>query len=500
MRYIEGVSRKRKIAFPEYLDDYIAQDNPVRVIEAFVDSLDLKELGFVRAVPADKGRPGYNPADMLKLFMYGYMNKITSSRTLEREAIRNIELIWLLRKLKPDYRTIAEFRRQNKEAIQNVFHQLVSMFKSWDLFSKEVIAIDGSKFRASNSKKNNLNKKSLDRKIKYINEKLNKYMAKLDENDSKEIDNRTPDKEEIRERIRELASRKKTYQDYNDKLDNKGISEISTVDKDARLMSVNNNGVDVCYNVQMAVDNKNCLIVGYDVINNPSDQGQLYKMSKKSMAALGVDNIKVLADKGYYNTKDLKACEKENIKTYVPKQIFSNATGNREFYSDKFIYNKEEDVYICPAGHKLSCARKRPIGDKTKRLRYTNSSACKACEFRGLCTKGNRGRYITRDVNQGFLDIVNKRTEENKELYRTRQMIVEHPFGTIKRGWGLTHFLTRGLTSVKTEIALTFSAYNMLRVINILGVKEIMKRLRGNFFFPNLFGLHINNNWVTNAS
>jgi transposase len=274
MRYIEGVSRKRRIAYPEYIDDYITEDNPVRVIEAFVGSLDLVRLGFERAVPSNSGRPGYNPADMLKLFLYGYMNKTTSSRDLEKEAVRNIEVIWLLRKLKPDYRTIAEFRRVNKEAIQKVFHQLVALCKGWDLFGKEVIAIDGSKFRASNSKESNYNKKKLERRIKHIDRKLEEYMNKLDENDANEIDSRKPDKEEIRERLRELSNRKKTYQSHQAKLEDGEVNEISTTDKDARLMSVNNNGVDVCYNVQTAVDSKHCLIVDCDVINNPLLQGK----------------------------------------------------------------------------------------------------------------------------------------------------------------------------------------------------------------------------------
>lgn len=495
MRYIEGVSRKRRIAYPEYLDDYITEDNPVRVIEAFVDSLDLVELGFMRANPASTGRPGYNPADMLKLFMYGYMNKIVSSRDLEKEAGRNIELIWLLRKLKPDHRTIAEFRKQNKEAIHEVFHKLVSLCKGWDLFGKEVIAIDGSKFRASNSKKNNFNKKSLNRKLKYIDEKLDEYMNELDTNDANEVSSRKPDKEEIRMRIRELAERKKTYQRYLDELEDKGINEISTTDKDARLMSVSNNGVDVCYNVQTAVDDKHCLVVDCDVINNPSDHGQLSKMGKRAMDALEVDSIKALADKGYYNAADLKACEKEGIETYVAKQIFSNATGEREFYPDRFIYNKEKNVYICPAGHELSCTRKKTINDKTKRLNYANSEACKRCEYKDLCTKGENGRIITRHIDQDFLDTVDQRTSENKELYKTRQMIVEHPFGTIKRRWGLSYFLTRGLESVKTEASLAFLAYNMKRIINILGIKEILKRLKGLYRSFNLFYLHISNYW-----
>jgi transposase len=495
MRYIEGVSRKRKISFPEYIDDYITEDNQVRVIDAFVDSLDLEALGFKKAEDINTGRPGYNPADMLKLFMYGYMTRTTSSRRLEAEAGRNIELMWLLRKLKPDYRTIAEFRKQNKEAIQKVFRQLVSLCKDWDLFGMEVVAVDGSKFRASNSKRNNFSEKSLNRKLKYIDEKLEEYMSELDKNDENEVSSRVPDKEEIKNRVKELRMRKETYQKYKEELKGKGINEISTTDPDARLMAVNNNGVDVCYNVQTVVDSKHKLIVDCNVINNPADQGQLSEMAGRAKEIFGVDSIKALADKGYYNADDLKTCEREGIETYVSKQVFSNATGEREFYSDRFIYNKERNVYICPAGHELSCTRKKAINEKTKRLRYANKKACKECEYKDLCTKGERGRAITRDIDQDFLDTVDQRTSENNELYKTRQMIVEHPFGTIKRCWGLSYFLTRGLASVKVEASLAFLAYNMKRVIKILGIKEILKRLKGLKASFNLFKLHINNYW-----
>lgn len=493
MRYIEGVNRKRKIAFPEYIDDYITDDNQVRVIDAFVDSLDLGALGFKKAEDINTGRPGYNPADMLKLFMYGYMTRNTSSRRLEAEAGRNIEVMWLLRKLKPDNRTIAEFRKQNKEAIQKVFRQLVSLCKGWDLFGMEVVAVDGSKFRASNSKKNNFSEKSLNRKLKYIDEKLEEYMSELDKNDEDEVSSRVPDKEEIKKRVKELRRRKETYQKYNDELKEKGINEISTTDPDARQMAVNNNGVDVCYNVQTVVDSKHKLIVDCNVINNPADQGQLSEMAGSAKAVFGVESIKALADKGYYNADDLKVCEKEHIETYVSKQVFSNATGHREFYPDKFKYDKEKNVYICPAGHELGCTRKKVIDEKTKNLNYRNSKACKNCEYKDLCTKNKRGRTITRNIDQDFLDTVDSRTSGNKELYKMRQMIVEHPFGTIKRGWGISYFLTRGLESVKTEASLAFLAYNMVRVINILGVKELLKRLKGLKSSFNLFSLHISN-------
>jgi hypothetical protein len=360
----------------------------------------------------------------------------------------------------------------------------------------EVVAVDGSKFRACNSKKNNFNKKNLDRKIKYIDEKLEEYMSELDQNDAGEVSSRVPDKEEIKKRVKELRRRRETYQKYQDELKEKGINEISTTDQDARLIAVNNNGVDVCYNVQTVVDSKHKLIVDCNVINNPTDHGRLGEMAGIAKKVFEVDSIKALADKGYYNTDDLKSCEKEGIITYVAKQVFSNATGEREFYADKFEYNKEKNVYICPAGYELSCALKS-ITEKTKRLNYKNNKACSECEFKDLCTKSKNGRVIARTVDQDFLDTVDRRTSENKELYKTRQMIVEHPFGTIKRGWGLSYFLTKGLKSVKTEASLAFLAYNMKRVINILGVKEILKRLKGLNYTFNLFILHIYTNWNT---
>jgi len=495
MRYIEGVNRKRRISFPEYIDDYITDNNPIRVIEAFVDSLNLNELGFKNTDISSTGRPGYNPADMLKLFLYGYMNRIASSRRLEAEAGRNIELMWLLRKLKPDYRTIAEFRKQNKDAIQEVFHQLVSLCKGWDLFGMEVVAVDGSKFRASNSKKNNFNKKNLDRKLKYIDEKLQEYMSELEQNDDSEISSREPDKEEIKEKIKELRRRKETYQSYQDELKDKGINEISTSDSDARLMAVNNNGVDVCYNVQTVVDSKHSLIVDCNVINNPTDHGQLSEMGYRAKDVFKVDSIKALADKGYYNADDLKKCEKEGITTYVSKQVFSNATGEREFYADRFEYDREKNVYICPAGHELNCIRKKAIDENTKDIKYKNNKACSNCNLRDKCTESKNGRVIRRSIDQDFLDKVDQRTIENKELYKTRQMIVEHPFGTIKRNWGLSYFLTRGIDSVKTEAYLAFLAYNMKRVINILGIKELLRRLKGLYYSFSYFNSDVNNYW-----
>ncbi|HZK57710.1 MAG TPA: IS1182 family transposase [Clostridia bacterium] len=491
MRYIEGIHRKSKIILPEYIDDYITEDNPVRIIDAFVESLNLILLGFTNAIPENRGRPGYNPADLLKLYIYGYMNKITSSRNLEKATQTNIEVMWLLRRLTPDYRTISDFRKDNKEAINLVFKEFTLLCKEWDLFGQEIIAVDGSKFRASNSKKNNFNSKNLDRKIKYLDEKIEKHMTEIEDNDDKESPDRKLTKEEVEEKIEVLKERKEKYEGYKEKIAEGDITEISTTDPDSRLMATNNNGLDVCYNVQTVVDSKHKLVVDIDVTNNPTDHGMLSKMAVSAKEIFDVEELQTLADKGYYNAKDLKICEEEDIIVYAAKQTFANSTGEKEFYLDKFKYDKEEDVYICPQGETLYCSRQKPIDENTKNIAYKNYEACSECEFKDKCTKNEKGRVIKRPVDQDCLDRVDERTSENTELYRQRQMIVEHPFGTIKRGFGITYFLTRGLGSVKAEVSLAFLAYNMKRVTNILGIKEIMRRLTGKTSPVNQYFLYI---------
>jgi transposase len=474
--YIKGENREAIVLFPECINDYITEENPVRIIDAFVLSLDVGELGFEKAVPAATGRPPFNPKDLLKLYLYGYMNRIRSSRRLEEESGRNLELMWLLNKLKPDFKTIADFRKNNKTALKNVFRQFSMLCKKWDLFSKEVVAVDGSKFRACNSKRNNFSNKKLNRHIQYIDEKIEEYIKEIENNDEQESNQRRPDAEEIKKRINELKERKQLYEGYQKALKETDANELSTTDPDARLMAVNNNGIDVCYNVQTVVDSKNKLIMDCEVINNPTDQGQLSNMCKKAKEILGVETIQALADKGYYSTQDLKECEKEQIVTYVAKQTFSNSTGDRDFYSDKFRYAKEENVYTCPTGQKLYPSRIREV-QNGKVQDYKNFRACKNCELRDRCTKSQKGRLIARNLEQDLLDQVDERTKSHKDLYKQRQMIVEHPFGTIKRNFGHTCFLTKGLESVGTEASLSFLAYNLKRVINILGIQELRNRL-----------------------
>lgn len=476
MGYITGEDRGQINLLPNSIDEYITNENPVRVIDAFVESLDMESMEFVRATPKNTGRPGYNPKDLLKLYIYGYMNRIRSSRRLETEAARNLEIIWLLNSLKPDFKTIADFRKDNKTAIKQVFKQFNLLCNDWNLFGKELVAIDGSKFKADNSKKKNFNKQKLDRHLKYIDEKISEYINDLEQNDEKESSDRKPTAEEIKERIEELKNRKNKYETYKEIIKEEKISEISEIDSDARLMS-NNNRIEPCYNVQSTVDSKNKLIIDFEVTKNPSDQGQLAKMSIRAKEILEVDKLEVLADKGYYKGTDIVNCIDNNITPYVSKQTISNSTGDTNFYPDKFKYNKEKDEYICPTGQSLKYSRNSTAGNKEKYRVYSNFNACSICEYKDKCTTAKRGREINRWINQDLLDEIDHNTKENKEKYKQRQMIVEHPFGTIKRGLDFYYFLTRGSESVSTEMSMICTSYNLKRVINIMGVQEILKRL-----------------------
>ena len=477
MRYVKGEDRYQTILFPESIDEYISYDNPVRIIDIFVDLyIDVEKLGFTYAIPAHTGRPPYNPKDMLKLYIYGYMNRTRSSRRLESEAGRNLEVMWLMSKTKPDHKTISNFRKDNQKALKEVFKEFTLLCKEWNLFSEGFIAIDGSKFRASNSKKNNFNKKKINRHLKYIDEKIQSYLLELEKNDAEEAAIPEITEEEIKARIEELKKRKDTYEKHKAEIEEKG--EVSTTDPDSRLMSVNNNGIDVCYNVQTAVDSKHCLIIDVDVINNAADQNQLSPMAKKAKEILGAETLTVAADKGYYVAEDLKICEEEKITTYVAKQTQANSTGDKEYYADKFTFDSEKNVYVCPMGQELNYYRTRKEDGIVKRIDYRNYEACAKCQELKRCTTSEKGRTVSRHADQDFLDMVNARTKENKELYKKRQMIVEHPFGTVKRGWGFQNFLTKGLASVKTEASLMFLAYNLKRAINIIGVKGMLERLK----------------------
>jgi len=477
MGYITGEDRNQIILFPESIDEYVSDNNSIRIIDEYIKQLNLKRLGFKRAVNPLMGRPPYHPKDMLKLYLYGYLNRIRSSRRLEQEAIRNLEVIWLIRKLKPDFKTIADFRKDNKKALKKVFRDFTKLCDKWELFGKELIAIDGSKFRACNSKKNNYNSKKLERHLKYLDEKIESYMQELDHHDITEASLEKPDVNTIKERIQQLRDRKEKYESYQKKLKQSGENEISTTDPDSRLMA-NHNNVEVSYNVQTTVDAKHKLIADFKVTQKPNDLGELDNMALRAKKLFGDKAFEVLADKGYYQAKDLKKCAEKGITVYITKQIYANGTKDPAFYSDQFKYDPEKKVYICPGGKELHYYRIRKREGKIIGYEYRNYAACKKCEFKERCTKAKKGRTICRHADQDFLDRIDSQTKRNIKKYKLRQMIVEHPFGTIKRGWGAYFFLTRRKVSVSAEISLSFLTYNLKRAINILGTEEILRRLR----------------------
>ena len=475
--YITGEDRNQIILFPESIDEYVSDNNSIRIIDEYIKQLDLKRLGFKRAVNPSTGRPPYHPKDMLKLYLYGYLNRIHSSRRLEQEAIRNLEVIWLLKKLKPDFKTIADFRKDNKKALKKVFRDFTKLCDEWELFGKELVAIDGSKFRACNSKKNNYNTKKLARHLKYLDEKIENYIQELDQGDKTEASLEKPDVNTIKERIQQLRDRKEKYESYQRKLKQSGENEISTTDPDSRLMA-NHNNVEVSYNVQTTVDAKHKLIADFKVTQKPNDLGELDNMALRAKKLFRNKTFEVLADKGYYKPKDLKKCTENGITVYITKQTYANGTKDQAFYADQFKYDPERKVYICPGGKELYYARERKKDGKIIGYEYRNYAACKKCEFKERCTKAKKGRTICRHADQDFLDRIDSQTKRNMKKYKLRQMIVEHPFGTIKRGWEAYFFLTKRKVSVSAEISLSFLAYNFKRAINILGTEEILRRLR----------------------
>ena len=454
--YITGEDRNQIILFPESIDEYVSDNNSIRIIDEYIKQLDLEILGFKRAVNPSLGRPPYHPKDMLKLYLYGYLNRIRSSRRLEQEAIRNLEVIWLIRKLKPDFKTIADFRKDNKKALKKVFRDFTKLCDEWELFGKELIAIDGSKFRACNSKKNNYNLKKLERHLKYLNEKIESYLQELDHHDRAEASLKKPDAKAIKERIQQLRDRKEKYESYQRKLKQSGENEISTTDPDSRLMANNNNNVEVSYNVQTTVDAKHKLIADFKVTQKPNDLGQLAPMALRVKKLFGDKAFEVLADKGYYKAKDLKKCTENGITVYITKQTYANGTKDPVFYSDQFKYDSTKNVYLCPAEKELHYYRARKRDGRIIGYEYRNYAACKKCEFKARCTRAKKGRTICRHADQDFLDRIDSQTKRNMEKYKLRQMIVEHPFGTIKRGWGAYFFLTKRKVSVSAEISLSF--------------------------------------------
>jgi transposase len=472
LSFIKGTPRCDVLLFPEAIDDYVSDDNPVRFIEAFVDNLDLNELGFSRTQPAHTGRPAYDPADLLKLYIYGYINRLRSSRLLERECSRNLELLWLMRKLRPDFKTIADFRKDNAEPIKKVCREFTLLCKRLELFGGEFVAIDGSKFKAQNSKRRNFTREKLDKSIKEIDAKIQGYLDELDEADEQEAEVKPTTAEQLKEKIEQLRNRKDKYEQIDKQLTESGESQISLTDPDSRSMKVGQ-GSDVCYNVQTVVDSKHKLILEHEVTNDPTDHGQLSNMALRTKQTLGVSELEVVADKGYYDGAEVKKCEQAGITAYVAKQQTSANQKHGLYTKEEFTYNSARDCYECPAGKQLGY--KYDTVELGRHIRYYSTNECRTCEMKGLCTRNKRGRRITRWIDEAILERMSQRVRANPQKMKKRKELAEHPFGTMKRGMNSGYFLMRGIKKVGAEMSLTVMAYNIKRVINILGVRKMIE-------------------------
>lgn len=473
----------RDVSFDICLETLIAEDNPVRLIDAFVEALDLSKLSFTKTKPNREGRPIYHAKDMLKLYYYGYLNRVRSSRQLEAECVRNIELWWLMHKLKPNYHTIANFRKDNAEALIKAFNMLVAFLKDQNMFGKELFAQDGTKIRAQNNKRNNYNNKKLEDHIKYISGKEEQYIKELEQLDARE-DKQTEEVEARRKQIEEdhktQQQRGEKYQGLKDQLKQSGEPQISTVDSDSRSLQLKDRVTNVCYNNQIVVDSKYCLIVEFDTINT-TDQGQLSPLVTKAMKALDIKEITVLADAGYHVGKDLQDCKEQHIKTLVAPGERIKAHIDPAYQTSKFSYDKEQDCYKCPQGAILRTNGNSYEKKKKNRTTYNVKSyvteQCLTCPARSLCTRA-KSRKIERSEYQDIIDENNERVYENPELYKLRQQMPEHIFGTTKRGWGYYYTLVKGRKKVKGEMAMVYTMYNMRRAMSILGVKELISRLK----------------------
>ena len=475
-RFVVGEARDQSMLFPALLDDFIADDNPVRAIEVFVESLDLRELGFKGVDPHATGRPAYHPSVLLKLYIYGYLNRIQSSRRLERETQRNVELMWLTERLTPDFKTIADFRKNHGDAICRVSREFIVLCRRLELFSQAIVAIDGSKFKAVNNRNRNFTATKVKRRLEQIEESFHRYLGQLDTADHAEPALAEAKTEHLKEKIIKLREETARLQSVEEQRLQSPDQQVSLTDPDARAMATSGKGTGtVGYNVQTAVDSQHHLIVAHEVTNVGHDRGQLFNMAKQAREATGIEELKVVADRGYFKGEEILACHKEGITTYLPKPLTSPSQAKGLFPREKFRYLPEKNEYSCPAGQRLTW-RFETI-EKGMKLHAYWSSACASCSIREKCTTGKQ-RRIKRWEHEEVLEAAQSRLDWNPEMMRLRRQTVEHPFGTLKAWMGATHFTTKRLKNVSTEMSLHVLAYNLKRVIKILGVHELMRAAR----------------------
>jgi transposase len=475
-RFIAGAERHQLTLLPECLDDWVDENNPVRAIDAFVDALDLSELGFAGVEPAATGRPGYHPAPLLKLYIYGYVNRVQSSRRLEREAGRNLEVIWLLQRLTPDDKTIADFRRDNGPAIRKTCARFVELCRQMGLLTKASVAIDGSKFKAVNTRDKNFTKGKIERRRQQLEDSVARYLAQLVTADLQEPSEALAAKTaHLKEKLTKLAGEMEELKAYEAEMVASPDQQISLTDPDARSMATSGRGSGVVgYNVQVAVDTEHHLIIAHEVTNSGSDRSQLANMGAQAKAALGVDELEAVADRGYYNSSEILACHEAGVVVTLPKPMTSGAKADGRFGKQDFVYIVAEDVYRCPAGEKLIYRFTRFEHGLDLRRYWTN--ACGGCAIKNRCTPAPC-RRVSRWEHEHILEAVQQRLDANPQAMRQRRETVEHPFGTLKMRMGATHFLMKRLPKVAGEMALHVLAYNFTRMMNIIGVKLFIAAL-----------------------
>ena len=476
-RFVEGTDRGQSTLLPECLEDWICEDNPVRVIDVFVNGLDLDELRFSGVDPEATGRPSYHPSVLLKLYIYGYLNRVQSSRRLEREAGRNVEVMWLTGRLVPDHKTIADFRKDNGPAIRKVCAQFVAVCREIGLLTKASVAIDGSKFKAVNNRDKNFTRAKMERRLAQIEASVARYLSQLDTADLQEPSEALAAKTaHLKEKLAKLATEIQRLKAIEKEMLASPDQQISMTDPDSRSMATSGRGSGVVgYNVQVAVDTEHHLIVTHEVTNTGSDRSQLANVASQAKDVLGADHLDVVADRGYFNSTEILACEQADITVTLPKPMTSGAKSDGRFGKQDFVYLLTEDVYRCPAGEKLTYRYTNEEDGKTLHRYWT--TACPRCPLKSQCTKGAE-RRITRWEHEHVLEAVQQRLDEKPQAMRQRRETVEHPFGTLKMRMGATHFLMKRLPKVATEMAMHVLAYNLTRVMNIIGVQPLLAAMR----------------------
>lgn len=475
-RFVQGEDRTQGTLLPEHLDDYVGADNPVRVVDVFVEQLDLRTLGFEGVDPLATGRPSYHPAVLLKLYIYGYLNRIQSSRRLERETQRNLELIWLTGRLTPDFKTIANFRKDNGAAIRKVCSRFVMLCRQLNLFSAAMVAIDGSKFKAVNNRDRNFTSNKIARRREQIETSIERYLAALESADRLAPDIAEAKTTRLQEKLAMLKAQMVQLGEIETRLEATPDKQISLTDPDARSMATSGRGSGmVGYNVQTAVDTKHHLIVAHEVTNQGHDRSQLANMAKQAKAAIGTSELDVVADRGYFSGNEIVACDEAGITPYVPKTMTSTARANGRFGKEDFIYDAKSNEYQCPAGKRLIWRMVR--FEAGYNIHRYWSSACPTCSIKAQCTPGEN-RRVSRSEHEEILEAMQKRLDRAPDMMRIRRQTVEHPFGTFKAWMGYTHFLTRTLDRVSTEMSLHVLAYNLKRVMKIMGIGALMAAMQ----------------------